>query len=648
MKIVKTASTDALAGLLICVFLMAFPSSGAQAQIVYVDVDRTAQAEVFSETDDFDFASSQDAGFFGVDASTSGPPGTSAVASASQNLLLTQTGLQASGSYSAVTSTDCCTVGAGASTNSRVSIFYQGISDRAFTVTGSISQSGGDPLLGTATVIALGQGFHVTDSTETFSFSGHLLSGRTYIVEAGVVGTAGAQLEPDGVSGQSSSGSFNIEVEFATTEIDCNNGLDDDGDTLIDDDDPDCAEPPPPEVCDNGIDDDLDGLTDGDDPDCIDPVGLHVRCLHVPIYPQQGEQVRIVAVATDEEGLGVNAETIEIVQGRLDNIAATAADTQLADYNFVPERRFSYGCRVRRGNEVAVSWPTTQRLKLVDVGPPEQAIVDEYSAVPIGINGSVKQALDVVLLHDKDQYTGFNDPLFIEHVTNLVNEGIFRIPWFVENQGYFNIWLGTADDAEAKPRDTSGQFCDKKKPSKFKKRYGYADAAGIIHKSGPFSCRAKAGLKVFTVEHDSDNLQVIAHELGHALFYMSDEYCGSTNADGKCKAFRFSTIYNPATGFVPPYPNLYPGEALCRSEALNDGYDPDACRNLNVAQITPEFWLREPDYNTSPRVDQVRDLMQQTGAFNDGVGDADEAYGVNASERERMDWVIRNCKAEDC
>lgn len=67
----------------------------------------------------------------------------------------------------------------------------------------------------------------------------------------------------------------------------CDNEIDDDGDGLIDCDDPDCAdfagctsEPDPgtdpdakQEICDNEIDDDGDGLVDCDDPDCADFAG---------------------------------------------------------------------------------------------------------------------------------------------------------------------------------------------------------------------------------------------------------------------------------------------------------------------------------------------------------------------------------------
>jgi len=55
----------------------------------------------------------------------------------------------------------------------------------------------------------------------------------------------------------------------------CDNGVDDDGDQLVDCDDPDCVEhpacaPPPAEICDNGVDDDGDQLVDCDDPDCVE------------------------------------------------------------------------------------------------------------------------------------------------------------------------------------------------------------------------------------------------------------------------------------------------------------------------------------------------------------------------------------------
>jgi Concanavalin A-like lectin/glucanases superfamily/Calcineurin-like phosphoesterase len=60
---------------------------------------------------------------------------------------------------------------------------------------------------------------------------------------------------------------FTITKQTPSQEI-CNNGLDDDGDGLVDTADPDCQTPPPQENCNNGVDDDGDGLKDAEDPDC--------------------------------------------------------------------------------------------------------------------------------------------------------------------------------------------------------------------------------------------------------------------------------------------------------------------------------------------------------------------------------------------
>ena len=55
-------------------------------------------------------------------------------------------------------------------------------------------------------------------------------------------------------------------LSFCNTER-CDNGIDDDGDGFIDSEDSDC-DATPAEICDNGIDDDGDGLTDCEDSDC--------------------------------------------------------------------------------------------------------------------------------------------------------------------------------------------------------------------------------------------------------------------------------------------------------------------------------------------------------------------------------------------
>ncbi len=71
---------------------------------------------------------------------------------------------------------------------------------------------------------------------------------------------------------------------------DCQNGIDDDGDGLIDCHDPDCADKPycaGIEVCGDCIDNDGDGLTDYDDPDCCSsPETLDVKRLMLSPAPK--------------------------------------------------------------------------------------------------------------------------------------------------------------------------------------------------------------------------------------------------------------------------------------------------------------------------------------------------------------------------
>lgn len=66
-------------------------------------------------------------------------------------------------------------------------------------------------------------------------------------------------------------GAFSIGTSCVGLAEICNNGTDDDGDTMPDCQDPDCYSHPqclPPENCTNGTDDDGDNLVDCDDPDC--------------------------------------------------------------------------------------------------------------------------------------------------------------------------------------------------------------------------------------------------------------------------------------------------------------------------------------------------------------------------------------------
>jgi hypothetical protein len=71
------------------------------------------------------------------------------------------------------------------------------------------------------------------------------------------------------------SGSIEVSFNFPDNELECDDGIDNDGDGATDCDDADCSGFPgcgggvPSEICDDGIDNDGDGATDCDDDDCL-------------------------------------------------------------------------------------------------------------------------------------------------------------------------------------------------------------------------------------------------------------------------------------------------------------------------------------------------------------------------------------------
>ncbi len=97
----------------------------------------------------------------------------------------------------------------------------------------------------------------------------------------------------------------------------CEDGLDNDGDGLVDGDDPDCV--PPPEDCDDGVDNDGDGLADGDDPDCQvpnEPPDCAVAAPTVAELWPPNHKMRQVGIAgvTDPDGDPVDITILAISQ----------------------------------------------------------------------------------------------------------------------------------------------------------------------------------------------------------------------------------------------------------------------------------------------------------------------------------------------
>ncbi|NND55418.1 MAG: hypothetical protein HKN56_10680 [Gammaproteobacteria bacterium] len=642
-------------GLAIIVCLL---PQASEAQVNVLSADRRVEVSASASgitpdgerVDDFEqgLDSSTELSPFGVnfDVSASAPEA-SASGNASFSESISSLAIQANGAFS-IGASASNNGGAGASAGIvfDLSTFYPGVSDQAFTATGTISHSG--PGNNVTAVNVFGQGVSVNNDTQAFVLSGYLLPGRLYDIGVGTSSLVNASFFNPA---ESASGSFTLEVVLATTETDCSNGFDEDGDTLIDDDDPDCAAPPPPEICDNGIDDDLDGDIDGEDFDCFEPIGLQVSCMHEPIYPQDGDEVTITARAIDDNADPVLADTLEIYVNDIATPFQSATSSgggigALQATYTATDSQFAYGCRAEESFESAQSWRLEDPiLRSVDTGTPANP---DWAARAVLYSGPIDEKIDLVFFHDDDEYTGFDDPDFLDDVHYLVSEGMWTIPWFVENQWVFNIWIATADDANASPvpgPPPAGQTnprCQRVAPSDITDEsntdYAFRDAGAIVHTS---ACRDNAGApRLFTVEVGDNRPQVVAHEMGHRPFGMADEYCRVRMGAQVCDGGHFEN---------GPFPNMYEENSGCRDGADERPYDADACRRLD--DPAGESWfLGEPDYDPLTDATQVQDLMQSTGFREDppGSGNLIESKKAGLTEIDRMNWFVEQCVAGEC
>ncbi|MEZ5570984.1 MAG: hypothetical protein R3E64_03085 [Halioglobus sp.] len=379
------------------------------------------------------------------------------------------------------------------------------------------------------------------------------------------------------------------------------------------------------ESCDNTFDDDGDGLIDAEDSDCVtyEPFpDLLVRCIHEPLWAQEGEQVTIRAEAIGGDGVAKAADRIQIFVNDGNNAVGETRGQDAAQIVTVATgRSLHYGCLAELGQAKQFSgWRDT------DIGTPE---LGDIPAIPVIYNGKMKNKLDILFLPELSRHPlGASDPQFLSDIYRVIKEGIYSIPWFVRNQRDINFWIGKEFGQVLAIPDNPLGTCIKINPQNYRIRYGFADAAGIIHDQ---DCRDNASLEVFTTKYEEKGFQVVAHEIGHAAFTLSDEYMGA------------STLYFT----LPKLPNLFPTEGACRSAAYKRGQSQDACRALVIEGFSlGGNWIFEPDYSlTTP---QTPDLMQQTGFSSCAAGSGCESYRVGPSEIDRMNWKLGKCRSGRC
>lgn len=363
--------------------------------------------------------------------------------------------------------------------------------------------------------------------------------------------------------------------------------------------------------------------------DWVTPEEVYVRCFHEPVFPNTSEAVTVRAAAMNDDAEPVTVDRLEVfVDDNQGAPASQATDTDLLEHVFTPSGgRFSYGCRLVHRNETETSWHALdQDLRIVDVGVPD---VTSLSAIPIGLSGPFAERADLAFFADNVDYTASDDPAFLDDVHDVIYEGFFTIPWFVRNQWLFNFWIGTEFTANAQPDPSDGNRCFKTKPDNYDDDYSWAQAAVIVHTT---ACRDGARGGAFTIETEADRLQVVGHEAGHLPFGLNDEYPGRSS-------YRSSR----------PLRNVFESEAQCRDDAPNRAFAADDCRLLGLDDEMEDWWLPEPDYRSEPdRLLRVRDLMQQTGAADDGMGGTIDRYRVGPSEIDKMQRYLSNCRAGEC
>jgi hypothetical protein len=327
-----------------------------------------------------------------------------------------------------------------------------------------------------------------------------------------------------------------------------------------------------------------------------DPEDFTVFCRHTPLWPQPGDTVRIETWSAnlhpfDATFTGVPVERTEVwfndqtAPVGVHDFYGTSSNWYTTEP--LPEGEFYYGCRVVLGGKAVFSgW------RKVQVGAP-----DPSAPVPVIYTGAPSDRIDIVFVADGDTYTGSDDPLFLEHIEEIVEKGFYGYPFYNRFQHLFNFWIskntGLADRESSDP-DAKKVIV---KPADWEENYAFADAGAIIHQD-EFRDFARDGM--FTFEPGS--FRTLRHEAGHRPFGLSDEYCCDTG-------YFQSEIF----------PNVYTELNSCEEDAPNLGRDASQCRTWTSDLNDEDYFSSEPDAddlmknNTTPNEADIRKVEWKFG-----------------------------------
>ncbi len=247
------------------------------------------------------------------------------------------------------------------------------------------------------------------------------------------------------------------------------------------------------------------------------PARLRVHCMHDPIWPDDGETVRLDAEARDMQGNAVVADGIQIWVGDGDtpDASCTTASTCQHQLTVRGGTELEYNCvAALSGREVTTGWRT------VTVGN-----ADKIKAL---VTGGRRNRVDIVFHRNNWDFDERRNPTFLAAVHDMIDTYLRR-DFILQNQDRFNFWIGK-DAASI----TSG--CGFWFPPERHFDYIFVEGAAVIHDDPNLrDCSLSHG---FSAMAGNDN--VFAHESGHMVFGLADQYC--------CDSF----YWQP-----DPYPNLY-------------------------------------------------------------------------------------------
>ncbi len=165
---------------------------------------------------------------------------------------------------------------------------------------------------------------------------------------------------------------------------------------------------------------------------------LRLRCLHDPLWPQPGQAVTFTVDALDSALAPRTAEAIEVWLGGGAAAAHTCNVAGTCSHTAGPfAGTLDYACLVRDGGREVWSGWRSVTVGMTGVG----------AAVPVLFTGPRRSRIDVVLVADRDNYSGGTDPAFLTAARDVIRGSFFAEELYLANQDELNFWLaqGTGD-----------------------------------------------------------------------------------------------------------------------------------------------------------------------------------------------------------